>query len=57
MVHRCDHRRCRPEQLDLKSRIEVEGKMATLKGPVDSMADQMGVSAAEVTRVALEVGM
>ena len=42
--------------LTQKVEIEVEGEMATLKGTVNSMVDQLGAFAAEVTRVALEVG-
>jgi len=42
--------------LTQKVEIEVEGEMATLKGTVNSMVEQLGAFAAEVTRVALEVG-
>jgi osomolarity two-component system, sensor histidine kinase NIK1 len=42
--------------LTQKIGIEVEGEMATLKGTVNSMVDQLGAFASEVTRVALEVG-
>jgi osomolarity two-component system, sensor histidine kinase NIK1 len=43
---------------DLTQKIEilVEGEMATLKGTVNSMVDQLSAFASEVTRVALEVG-
>ncbi|TFK95926.1 hypothetical protein BDV98DRAFT_598145 [Pterulicium gracile] len=42
--------------LTQKIDIEVEGEMATLKGTVNSMVDQLSAFASEVTRVALEVG-
>ncbi|KAH8802033.1 hypothetical protein DL96DRAFT_1672185 [Flagelloscypha sp. PMI_526] len=42
--------------LSQKISIEVEGEMATLKGTVNSMVDQLSAFASEVTRVALEVG-
>ncbi|KAF9056922.1 hypothetical protein BDP27DRAFT_1454263 [Rhodocollybia butyracea] len=42
--------------LTQKIEIQVEGEMATLKSTVNSMVDQLGAFASEVTRVALEVG-
>ncbi|KAJ3982081.1 histidine kinase [Lentinula detonsa] len=42
--------------LTQKIEIQVEGEMATLKTTVNSMVDQLGAFASEVTRVALEVG-
>ncbi|KIK66346.1 hypothetical protein GYMLUDRAFT_239314 [Collybiopsis luxurians FD-317 M1] len=42
--------------LTQKIEIQVEGEMATLKATVNSMVDQLGAFASEVTRVALEVG-
>ena len=42
--------------LTQKIEIQVEGEMATLKGTVNSMVDQLSAFASEVTRVALEVG-
>jgi len=42
--------------LTQKIEIQVEGEMAALKSTVNSMVDQLGAFASEVTRVALEVG-
>ncbi|KIO00920.1 hypothetical protein M404DRAFT_29123, partial [Pisolithus tinctorius Marx 270] len=43
---------------DLTQKVEIlaEGEMLTLKQTVNSMVDQLGAFASEVTRVALEVG-
>jgi HAMP domain-containing protein len=36
--------------------IEVQGEILELKNTINTMVDQLGTFAAEVTRVALEVG-
>ncbi|KAJ1675774.1 histidine kinase osmosensor [Spiromyces aspiralis] len=42
--------------LSQKIKVEVRGEMAELKDTINTMVDQLGIFADEVTRVALEVG-
>ena len=54
--HRRSHHRRRARRLSRKITVDVKGEILELKNTINTMVDQLNAFAAEVTRVAREVG-